>query len=750
MTRLALVPVVGYATVALAALALVGLWLWSLRSLPLEPRRARTLSALRLAVILLVVSILLRPTLVYTKIERQAATVLGFFDGSRSMQVVDSVGNQTRDAEMRQWFTDAAGDFAELGEEVDLKFYRFDRALKPLSFAGGKFDFGKPADGDQTALGAALADALEREAGKRIAAVIIASDGAQRALPPRDQLPQNVARRLADQGTPIYAVAFGKPSGIGQARDVAVREFVAPRTVFVKNELTVDGVIQADGFSGQDVNVELLCETSPGKMTVVDSATVSIPEQSARQNVTLSFIPENAGEFKLTLRAASMPDELVTSNNELSTFVTVLAGGLRVLYLEGEVRSEQKWIYRALDASQDIQLDAWRINAQDRLTRPADFSLAFEPGKYDVFILGDIDSSAFTKPELEELARRVEEGAGLIMLGGFHSFGPGGYQGTKLNDVLPIEMLRTEKQDFGAPIAEDLHLGRETPMRPKAAAGGRHPIMALGPRDKNDALWAELPPLEGANKLRRPKAGATVLAESDQGEPLLVEKAYGNGRVLAFAGDSTWRWALGGYADAHRRFWRQVILWLAKKDEAADGSVWIKFAERRFSPASRVEFTTGALDSDGIAVTGAEFTAKVTLPDGKVESTSLARQGDQALGTFLNTLAPGDYTVEVEGVKEGKSLGLGRARFLVYAQDLELDNPAADPSALASLAMMTGGRKVAPEQLSVLIDELREKTRELEVASETKQSLWDNFGVLAIFVSVLGAEWYLRKRWGLV
>jgi uncharacterized membrane protein len=464
----------------------------------------------------------------------------------------------------------------------------------------------------------------------------------------------------------------------------------------------------------------------------------------------LSYIPETPGEFKLTLRVSPMPNELVLSNNELSTFVTVLAGGLRVLYLEGEVRAEQKWIYRALDASQDIQLDAWRINAQDLTTRPADFDLAFEPGKYDVYILGDLDASAFKKQELEDLARRVEEGAGLVMLGGFHSFGPGGYQGTKLNDVLPIEMLRTERQDFGAPIAEDLHLGRETPMRPKASGGARHPVMALGARDQNDALWAELPPLEGANKLRRPKAGATVLAESDQGEPLLVEKAYGAGRVLAFAGDSTWRWALGGHADAHRRFWRQVILWLAKKDEATDGSVWVKFAERRFSPASRVEFTAGALDADGIPVTGAEFTAKVTLPDGKTESTSLARQGDQALGTFLNTLAPGDYTVEVEGTKDGQSLGTGKGRFIVFAQDLELDNPAADPASLASLAGMTGGNKVAPEQLPELLRELQEKTRELEVASETKQSLWDNFPVLLIFVAVLGAEWYLRKRWGLV
>ncbi|MDZ4779852.1 MAG: glutamine amidotransferase [Planctomycetia bacterium] len=750
MTRLVLVPVVAYWAVALAALLLLVLWFWSQRSLPLSTRRSRTLAALRLGVILLVVAVLLRPTLVYTKIERQSATIGVLVDRSRSMLVADAAGNRTRWDELTRAFSDAWPAFGELAEESNLKLYEFDRTLAPRPFTAEKFDLGGPPEGDQTALGSAIADVLDRESGGRLAAIIVASDGAQRALPPRDQLPQNVARRLADQGSQIYTLTFGQPRGLGQTRDVAIRELVTARTTFVKNELVVEGTLQADGFPGQSMTVELLSESAPGKMIVVDSVPVKIPEQNVRQNVILSYIPETAGEFKLTLRVAAAPGELVRTNNEMSTFVTVLAGGLRVLYLEGAVRSEQKWIYRALDASQDIQLDAWRLNAQDPTTRPAELASAFQPGKYDVYIFGDLDQRAFDPAELELLATRVEEGAGLIMLGGFHSFGPGGYQGTKLNDVLPIEIQRTERQDFDAPIATDLHVSGEVKMLPTEVFGARHPIMALGPRDQNVALWRALPALEGANRFRRTKRGANVLAESEDKAPLLVEKPYGLGRVLAFAGDSTWRWALSGHEDAHRRFWRQTILWLARKDEATDGSVWIKLAERRFSPAARVEFTSGALDADGLPVTGAEFTARVTSPDGKTQSIGLARQGDQALGTFLGGLEAGDYTLDVEGTKDGKSLGQGKSRFLVFAQDLELDNPAADPASLASLAAMTGGRSLPPEQLPALLRELQDKARDSDVSSETKQSLWDNWLVLIAFVSLLATEWYLRKRWGLV
>ena len=85
-----------------------------------------------------------------------------------------------------------------------------------------------------------------------------------------------------------------------------------------------------------------------------------------------------------------------------------------------------------------------------------------------------------------------------------------------------------------------------------------------------NAAWVALPPLDGANLIdrRELKPNAEVLAEADdvQQHPLLVAGQSGDGRVLAFAGDSTWHWQMQGFGDAHRRFWRQCVLWLAKKD----------------------------------------------------------------------------------------------------------------------------------------------------------------------------------------
>ncbi len=56
------------------------------------------------------------------------------------------------------------------------------------------------------------------------------------------------------------------------------------------------------------------------------------------------------------------------------------------------------------------------------------------------------------------------------MLGGFQSFGPGGYDDTPLANVLPVGMDRFERQQPDEPIRTDLHWPGPLKMQ---AHGGR-------------------------------------------------------------------------------------------------------------------------------------------------------------------------------------------------------------------------------------------------------------------------------------
>ena len=189
--------------------------------------------------------------------------------------------------------------------------------------------------GRKSAIGAALDDVTRRESGKRIAGIILLSDGAQQAFAPRDEQPQTPARRLNDLPAPLFTVTFGQDRSANQARDVSLTDLIASPSVFIKNDLSVAGTARINGLVNQPIPVQMLFETSPGKMEVVATTTLRAKQNGEQLKFEMNYIPQTPGEKKLVLRAEPQPGERITTNNELSTFVNVLDGGLNVLYLEG-------------------------------------------------------------------------------------------------------------------------------------------------------------------------------------------------------------------------------------------------------------------------------------------------------------------------------------------------------------------------------------------------------------------------------
>jgi hypothetical protein len=761
-------PVGGYGLItAVAAALLVVMMLTNPQMRRLGPGRRWTLVGLRLAVFLLVIAALLRPMRVYTEIKEKPATLVLLVDRSKSMRTEDAFGDRTRWNAVRETIAQSLPELSNMGENLEVKVYAFDRDISPVEFTGGKLDLGKTADGPETAIGSALDDVLRHETGKRLAGVILFSDGAQQAFAPRDLQPQSPARRLNDMPAPLFTVTFGQDRSASQSRDVAITDLVVSPSVFIKNELSVAGTARINGLVNQPIPVQVLFETAPGKMEPVASTILRAKQNGEQIKFELSYIPQTPGERKLTLRAEPQAGERITTNNELSTFVNVLDGGLNVLYLEGEPRIEQRFIRRSLTSSPDIKVDFQWIDERDRKSWPMNLGDKFQPGKYNVYIIGDLDSSAFRPEDLKQLRDDVLQGAGLMMLGGFHSFWAGGYQKTTLVDVLPLEARAVDqlaRQDFDAPVREDLHL-KPVPvpngvgpnktgviMLPDRRFGYEPPMRLAGP-DENRAAWGKLPPLEGANKFEALKPAARPLADTPDGKPLLVAAEPGSGRVLAFAGDSTWRWFMQGFEREHKRFWRQVILWLAKKDDADEQKVWLKLAQRHFPPGAHIDFSAGARTTEGVSIEGATFNATLVAPDGTKRPIPLTRQAQQYVGQLRDVIEPGDYSIAVSASKDGALVGETKARFVVFEQDLEMENSAARPELMASLAKLTGdsgGEAIAPEQLPELLKRIKQEPRDREVATETKFTPWDSPLFFLIVVGLLCVEWYLRKRWGWV
>ncbi|RUL82209.1 VWA domain-containing protein [Tautonia sociabilis] len=732
-------PIAHGALVLLAAAAVVGLTLWPYRRRlrASADRRKWLVVGLRLAAVLLALMASLRPSLLVLQRVRQKVSLIFLVDASTSMKISDEANSRSR-WEMALRALDRSRE--RLGESSDdpdadlaVKYYRFDRELQ----AGAPDGQAEP-EGMQTALGAALLEAVRRESGAPIAALVVLSDGASNA----GVAPLTAAQNLRAQGVPVTAVGFGSAAAGAGSRDIAVTGVQAPEAVFVKNEMEVRGALRVRGFAGQDLEVELLAE---GSNQPVARTTVRVPADSEVVTTPpLRYAPQASGDQLLTVRVADQDGELLASNNRFSTFVSVLPGGLNVLHLQGPGTIwEGKYVTRALDASREIQANLKVMLGPPRSAQQVEeLDRDLMPGAHDVYILGDIPAEFLTVAQMRSLVRAVEGGAGLIMLGGRDSFGDGGWGGTPLAEVLPTTMRQGDGQ-----IEPEGGLK----VLPNTQALDSF-VLQLAPTPSETAsLWQALPPIPGASRIGQPKPSAVVWAQTPSREPLMVAQD-GRGRVIAFGGE-TWPWyrASKQSQDAHRRFWRQAILWLAHQEDRGESRVELQLDRRRVAVGGAVVLTAAAFDDQGRPIPDARFEATITPPDrGAGAPVDLFSQGERARGTYAASGAPGVYGVELIGrAPDGSEIGRASSRFLVFQDDLELENPAANIALLRQVAELTGGQFLRPEQLDQFLDDLDPEAFS-RVETQVEYRLWDNWPFLLLFVGVLGVEWVVRKRMGWV
>lgn len=757
--RLAFDPVWSWPVSVLVA---VGLIVFVLLTYPrrvrhLTPISRRMLIALRVLTALVLAWGILRPELQWTKKDRKAAMLAVALDESRSMQTPDGPASLSRRAVLLKNMQDAEPTIEKLRQEMEVRILNFDREVYPVDKPG------PDALGEQTAIGFALESILREAQGKGLSGIVLETDGALRALAPYDVDPRAVARRLGELQIPIFPVAYGTTTVSDTSLDLIVEDLLVDPYAFVKKTVPMRARLRVTGAAGRKLTVRLLVEDAKtrdglksGELKVPPASKnaqpVVVVETSRNSDVIpveLSYIPDLPGEYKISVEVVPFDDEIKKTNNRRSTLLTVRRGGINVAYFDHATVPEQKWL-KLLNTTEQIQLDFQPIVFGKKSDRNDIDPEMFQRGRYDVFIIGGVPAKIFGPEVLKQLAARVDEGAGLLMIGGLHSFGAGGYAETPLADLLPVMMNKNETISADEADPSQRH-AEELTMVP-TAKGVRHYVMRIESLDKNREAWLALRPLDGANKLRAKNDFVDILATSPEGIPLLFSSEVGKARVMAFAGDTTWRWPLHGQRKAHQLFWRQMIFWLARKEEDQSQIVWVKVDPRNYLPGASVKLAFGARTPEGIPITDAEFAVTVTNPKGDRERLAAQRNGNEFAATYPQTDLAGDYWVSVTAqTKMGKEIGNTSSRFLVDERDLELDNPAADHALLAELAALTGGSVVTPEQHGAFLERLlKEGLVRREETEVTRVTLWDNWPFLIVFVALLSAEWTVRKLRGLV
>jgi uncharacterized membrane protein len=485
------------------------------------------------------------------------------------------------------------------------------------------------------------------------------------------------------------------------------------------------------------------------------------------------------GEVQVTVVACDpardnepLPGEQNRLNNRITTFAQVAKEGLSVLLVDKQRAWEPQIVADTLALDRNITVyTAWLRGDRADQGNPENRDLLdLQKRFYDVIILGDItpqqleSASPGAAAKMEEMV--AERGAGFLMMGGYASFGNGGWQNTPLARMLPLTMSP-------APPVEEM--ARMVPTAEGLRLCAYFMSIAEPGKDSRQA-WDSLRELEGYSRLGKMTGDGTLLANNAKGDPLLVAKLnHGRGRVLAFAGDTSHRWIRDKASrNLHHRFWQRLARWLARHEQQ-DSKAFLELDTRRLAvlPDRGLGLRVGVNGPDGKPLENASFKVTLVNPEGKplgpggqpaaaAQALPLKTDMGETRGevdpAWLTT--PGIYTVRLEAqakIPDGAEIkDTVEARFEVFQDDRELTRLSSDPRFLEGLAQEGGGTARRGEELLEHLRSLASRPKETDRKITSRHPDWKTTGwspflmiYLLAFLSLLCVEWALRRIWGL-
>ncbi len=690
-------------------------------------RRNLGLLVLRLLGIAILCAILFQPMLEESFPQRHPNRVaLVGIDTSKSMREADGAGQTTRIDGARQLLAESglvvgSGGEAPLGEVL---LFQFNETSAPIGAAQLP---ALQAEGETTHFHQSIAtmlDALPKDA--NCVGVFLFTDGHDFELTPA----QRTAGAARARQTAIYPVALGKQQTIPDV-SVGIASF-QPYT-FVSQRTKIQAAVRLMGSDSRPLRVELYRE---GKL--VRDRKISA-ESGFEVPVAFDVLEESPGQFEYEVRVSALAGERELENNRAFTFLNVTDAQIPVLLVEGAPHWDTTFLRRTLSRNARVQLTSvlavgggkpivTGTGDQERKLPESETDFSF----YPLVILGRDVDRVLSEEACANLAQAVErDGTTLVLARGR----PG--KSAVFDQIAPAAWTET----VTGPVR--LVKGRGTSRVVPIEVLGTAPGGAEALPDLPIALGMEAPKM---------LAAVEALAEDadlQESSPAFVFRRHGTGQVLAVAVGGLWRWSLNAGSEAannvYDRFWNQLLLNLIAQSSATPGNeARLSISSANVALGEKIHFTFHPKE-------GAEPptpTVFVQRGDKVIASVPLARDAD---GTAWRGTYVGDEAGRFRGTVSlpGRTL---ESRFSVYVENRETTEVSPDYPYLRRLASASGGKLLDEGSLRETIEQLaRAAVAEADAPRIVRQRpLWDRPWIFYLLFGILGLEWFLRMRRGMV
>ncbi len=567
---------------------------------------------------------------------------------------------------------------------------------------------------------------------------------------------------------PFFVVGLGDTEG---SADRMITDLRYPDTAFAEDRITVEATV-VDRFTESPGTEPVVVRLREGD-TVLAEQSVRLRDGAAQ--VSLDFLPGRAGLRILELEVSPGDNERFLTNNRVSLGIDVRKARSRVLVLAPRPGWDVRFLCQA--ASREMRLSLEVVHRTATGLAFADSLVPFSPPttaagwrRYEAVILvgwEDLPQDL----DLSLLADAVREGVGLLVL----PRTPGTWAraermprpAASLAEILPVELGQGRWRQQACFVRPD-------------SLAAEHPVLSRVLAPGSGALADQLPPLPAVLDVGlKPGARALLTARPRGGReaagfPLLSLWQPGRGRAVFWSGARLWELAFWQPSStvasreqppAVERLLRNLMVWLADGTRESG----LRFAGRRafYQEGEGMALAARWRDMRGLPVTDrlpilevrplgaaadAEDESEATDSSMRFSSPGYDPQREE-FPFRVPALPPGRYVLRLEGPGDPPVEGQAK-EIIITAHSVEETQVRQDARRLKQLAARLQGRYLDARDPAVASRLLRELAAldwsGRRLSDRQRWNPTEGWPFLVVVVLLLGCEWFLRRRHGLL
>jgi hypothetical protein len=618
--------------------------------------------------------------------------------------------------------------------------------------------------GTETRLGDALDEQFRLYRNAPLAGVVVISDGAQNA-----GIEPSAAIDAAKQTkVPIFTLGVGSTK---PRRNVAVSDLLVPSRAFPGDSVTITGYLQATGYAGRFIDVELLrrgADEATSAGTSIASQRVALGADGEIVPVTFEIKPDEPKRYVFQFRAAALPDDDNPRDNQRESEMDVVDHKTRVLLFASGPTRDYRFLRDQLHRDATMKADVLLQTAQPGISQDANDILPSFPAtredlyQYDCIVAFDPDWTKLDAAQIALLESWVADEAGgmIVVPGPIHSAkwirSP---EHAKLLDLYPVVFQQR------LTLLDDGHFRGDTawPLEFDRAGRDARFLTLANTAEESESAWSSFPGVYGYYAIKGEKPGATVYARvadpgsglGDQHPVYIAGQFYGAGQVLYIGSGEFWR--LRAIDTTYFEvLYTKLIRHVSQGRLLRGSSRGTLLVDRdRYELGETVVLRARLSNARHEPLTQDTVVAQVIRPDKSSDTVKLLADL-QHPGMYLGQFAArqeGTYQV-VLPVPDSNEEPFSKY-IQVRVPDLERAHPERNESLLAGLAKETGGQYYAQLEDAVRGDgdqkslpqsiESRAEVKLIKGAPDPEFAQLQMRSLLGVIAGALFFEWILRR-----